>query len=244
MDGGLVMKISILSLFPEMFDGFLETSIIKKARLKNLVEINIVDMRAFTEDKHNRVDDYPYGGGAGLVLMCQPVIDAIKASKTEDSKVILLSPQGPTFNQEMAYDFAQEKDLVLVCGHYEGFDERIRDYVDMELSIGDFVMTGGEIASMAVSDAVIRLIDGVITQESHEDDSFSNGLLEYPHYTRPRVYEGKEVPEVLLSGHHENIRKFRLEKSLEKTLRIRPDLLEDREFTKEESTILEKIKEK
>lgn len=238
------MKISILSLFPEMFDGFLETSIIKKARLKNLVEINIVDMRAFTEDKHNRVDDYPYGGGAGLVLMCQPVIDAIKASKTEDSKVILLSPQGPTFNQEMAYDFAQEKDLVLVCGHYEGFDERIRDYVDMELSIGDFVMTGGEIASMAVSDAVIRLIDGVITQESHEDDSFSNGLLEYPHYTRPRVYEGKEVPEVLLSGHHENIRKFRLEKSLEKTLRIRPDLLENREFTKEESKILEKIKEK
>ena len=238
------MKISILSLFPEMFDGFLETSIIKKARLKNLVEINIVDMRAFTEDKHNRVDDYPYGGGAGLVLMCQPVIDAIKASKTEDSKVILLSPQGPTFNQEMAYDFAQEKDLVLVCGHYEGFDERIRDYVDMELSIGDFVMTGGEIASMAVSDAVIRLIDGVITQESHEDDSFSNGLLEYPHYTRPRVYEGKEVPEVLLSGHHENIRKFRLEKSLEKTLRIRPDLLEYREFTKEESKILEKIKEK
>jgi len=237
------MKISILSLFPEMFDGFLETSIIKKARLKNLVEINIVDMRAFTEDKHNRVDDYPYGGGAGLVLMCQPVIDAIKASKTEDSKVILLSPQGPTFNQEMAYDFAQEKDLVLVCGHYEGFDERIRDYVDMELSIGDFVMTGGEIASMAVSDAVIRLIDGVITQESHEDDSFSNGLLEYPHYTRPRVYEGKEVPEVLLSGHHENIRKFRLEKSLEKTLRIRPDLLENREFTKEESIILEKIKE-
>lgn len=238
------MKISILSLFPEMFDGFLETSIIKKARLKKLVEINIVDMRAFTEDKHNRVDDYPYGGGAGLVLMCQPVIDAIKASKTEDSKVILLSPQGPTFNQEMAYDFAQEKDLVLVCGHYEGFDERIRDYVDMELSIGDFVMTGGEIASMAVSDAVIRLIDGVITQESHEDDSFSNGLLEYPHYTRPRVYEGKEVPEVLLSGHHENIRKFRLEKSLEKTLRIRPDLLENREFTKEESKILEKIKEK
>ncbi|CAM3585645.1 tRNA (guanosine(37)-N1)-methyltransferase TrmD [Erysipelothrix urinaevulpis] len=236
------MKISILTLFPDMFTGFIETSIIKKARLKDLVELNIVDMRAFTEDKHNRVDDYPFGGGAGLVLMCQPVLDALKSVRTKDSKVILLSPQGPTLNQAMAYDLSEEKDLVLICGHYEGFDERIRDYIDMELSIGDYVLTGGEVAAMVVSDAIIRLVDGVITQESHEDDSFSNGLLEYPHYTRPRVYEGKEVPEVLLSGHHENIRQFRLEKSLEKTLMNRPDLLEGRDFTKEEQKIMEKLK--
>ena len=227
------MKISILTLFPDMFIGFLETSIIKKAQLKEHVQINIVDMRSFTQDKHNRVDDYPYGGGAGLVLMCQPVVDAIESVRTESTKVILLSPQGPTFNQGMAYDLSLESDLVLVCGHYEGFDERIRDYIDLELSIGDFVLTGGEIAAMAVSDAVIRLLDGVITKESHEDDSFSNGLLEYPHYTRPRNFNGKEVPEVLLSGHHENIRKFRLEKSLEKTLKIRPDLLDLKDLNKE-----------
>ena len=237
------MKISILTLFPEMFTGFLETSIIKKARLKDHVDINIVDMRSFTQDKHNRVDDYPFGGGAGLVLMCQPVVDAIESVRTETSKVILLSPQGPTFNQATAYDLALESDIVLVCGHYEGFDERIRDYVDVELSIGDFVLTGGEIAAMAVSDAVIRLLDGVITKESHEDDSFSDGLLEYPHYTRPRVFNGKEVPEVLLSGHHENIRKFRLEKSIEKTLKIRPDLLKNKVFTKDELKALNKVRD-
>lgn len=236
------MKISILTLFPDMFIGFLETSIIKKAILKEHVEINVVDMRSFTQDKHNRVDDYPFGGGAGLVLMCQPVVDAIESVRTQDSKVILLSPQGPSFNQGMAYDLSKEEELVLVCGHYEGFDERIRDYVDVELSIGDFVLTGGEIAAMAVSDAVVRLVDGVITKESHEDDSFSDGLLEYPHYTRPRNFKGQEVPEVLLSGHHENIRKYRLEKSLEKTLRIRPDLLELKELNKEEVKILDTLK--
>ena len=238
------MKISILTLFPDMFTGFLETSIIKKAILKEHVEIEVVDMRSFTQDKHNRVDDYPYGGGAGLVLMCQPVVDAIESVRTQKSKVILLSPQGPTFNQGRAYDLANEEELVLVCGHYEGFDERIRDYVDCELSIGDFVLTGGEIAAMAVSDAVIRLVDGVITKESHEDDSFSDGLLEYPHYTRPRNFNGKEVPEVLLSGHHENIRKFRLEKSLEKTLKIRPDLLDLKDLNKEEQKLLDALKDK
>lgn len=237
------MKISILTLFPDMFTGFIETSIVKKAILKEHVSVDIVDMRSFTEDKHNRVDDYPFGGGAGLVLMCQPVVDAIESVRTPDSKVILLSPQGPRFNQEKAYDLSLEKDLVLVCGHYEGFDERIRDYVDLELSIGDFVLTGGEIAAMAISDAVIRLVDGVITKESHEDDSFSHGLLEYPHFTRPRVFRGKEVPEVLLSGHHENIRKYRLEKSLEKTLKIRPDLLEVKELNKEENKLLDHLKE-
>ena len=238
------MKVSIITLFPEMFNGFIETSIIKKAILKEIVEIEIVDMRSFTEDKHNRVDDYPYGGGAGLVLMCQPVVDAIRATRKDNSWVVMLTPQGKTFNQSIAQDYANSYDhLVLVCGHYEGFDERIRSYVDQELSIGDFVLTGGETAAMVVADAVIRLVDGVITKESHEDDSFSNGLLEYAHYTRPRDYEGKEVPEVLISGHHENVRKFRLQSSLEKTLKFRPDLLEKVELDQESLKILEQIKE-
>lgn len=238
------MKISILTLFPNMFDGFIETSIIKKAILKEKVEVELIDMREFTQDKHNRVDDYPYGGGAGLVMLVQPVVDAIKSVRTKDSLVVMMTPQGRTFNQNIAYDLASDiEHLVLVCGHYEGFDERIRDYVDLEVSIGDYVLTGGELAAMVISDAVIRLIDGVITKESHEDDSFSNGLLEYPQYTKPRVFEGKEVPEVLLSGHHENIRKFRLEKSLEKTYKYRQDLLKGRVLTKEELEILTKLKD-
>lgn len=238
------MKITILSLFPEMFNGFIETSIINKAILKELVEVEVIDMRSFTEDKHNRVDDYPYGGGAGLVLLCQPVVDAIKSVRTKDSLVVMMTPQGKTFNQETAYDLSlNTKHLVLVCGHYEGFDERIRDYVDLEVSLGDFVLTGGELAAMVISDAVIRLVEGVITKESHEDDSFSNGLLEYAHYTRPRIFEGKEVPEVLFSGHHENVRKYRLESSLEKTYKHRPDLLKNRVLTKEELEILNTIRE-
>ncbi len=227
-----------------MFNGFIETSIINKAIKKDLVEIETVDIRSYTKDKHNRVDDYPFGGGAGLVLLAQPVVDAIKDTKTENSLVVMMTPQGKTFNQQMAYDLSiNTQHLILVCGHYEGFDERIRDYVDVEVSLGDFVLTGGEIAAMAISDAVVRLLDGVITTESHEDDSFSDGLLEYPQYTKPRVFEDKEVPEVLLSGHHENIRKFRLYKSLEKTYVHRPDLLKDRIFTKEEHKMLMQIRE-
>lgn len=228
-----------------MFQGFIETSIINKAIKKELVEVETVDMRLFTQDKHNRVDDYPYGGGAGLVLLAQPVVDAIKHVKTEDSLVVMMTPQGKPFKQEIAYDLATNiKHLILVCGHYEGFDERIRDYVDLELSIGDYVLTGGEIAAMAISDAVIRLVDGVITQESHEDDSFSDGLLEYAHYTKPRIFEGKEVPDVLLSGHHENIRKFRRYSSLEKTYKYRPDLLKGRTLSQEDLEMLNKIREK
>lgn len=235
------MKISILTLFPEMFTGFVETSIIKKAILKEIIEIEVVDMRSFTEDKHNRVDDYPYGGGAGLVLMCQPVVDAIKATRTEDSLVVMMTPQGKTLKQSVSYDLAKEKHIILLCGHYEGFDERIRSYVDMELSIGDYVLTGGEVASMVVADSVIRLVDGVITQESHEDDSFSNGLLEYPHYTRPREYEGMEVPDVLVSGHHENVRNYRLKESLRKTKKMRPELIESRDLTPLEIKLLAEI---
>lgn len=226
-----------------MFDGFINTSIIKKGILKEHVSVEIVDMRQYTEDKHNRVDDYPFGGGAGLVLMCQPVVDAIKDIKDDNSWVVLMTPQGMPFSQKVAQTYAATYEhLILVCGHYEGFDERIRDYADAEISIGDYVLTGGELAAMVVSDAIIRLVDGVITKESHEDDSFSDGLLEYAHYTRPREFDGKEVPEVLLSGHHENIRKFRLKSSLEKTMKNRPDLLEKRDLSHEEAMLLETIK--
>ena len=211
--------------------------------LRNPFEIDVVDMRTFTKDKHNRVDDEPYGGGAGLVLMCQPVIDAIKATRTDDSLVIMMTPQGIQFKQEVAYDLANKSHLIFVCGHYEGFDERIRQHVDMEISLGDYVLTGGELAAMVISDAVIRLVEGVITQDSHENDSFSDGLLEYPHYTRPFDYEGDTVPEVLLSGHHDNVRKFRLEESLRRTYKKRPDLLKDRVFTKEELEMMNIIRE-
>ena len=237
------MRISVITLFPDMFTGFMETSIIKKAILKGLIDFEVVDMRSFTEDKHNRVDDYPYGGGAGLVLMCQPIVDAIKAVRTDNSIVAMMTPQGKTFNQATAYELSEVEHLILLCGHYEGFDERIRSYVDIELSLGDFVLTGGETAAMVMSDAIIRLVDGVITKESHEDDSFSDGLLEYPHYTRPHEYNGMRVPEVLTSGHHENIRKWRLKESIRRTLIKRPDLLKGRTFTKEELKFLNEIRE-
>ena len=237
------MKITVLTLFPEMFEGFQTTSIIKKALLKQLVEFEVVDMRSFTQDKHYRVDDTPCGGGQGLVLMCQPVVDAIEAVRTPDSKVYLMSPQGAVFQQAMARKLETHAHLVLVCGHYEGFDERIRSYVDGEISIGDFVLTGGELAAMVISDAVIRLVDGVIREASHVDDSFEDGLLEYPQYTRPIDYRGESVPEILLSGHHENIRKWRLEQSLRRTLQRRPDLLQLIVLNKEEAKVLKGILE-
>ena len=237
------MKIDILSLFPEMFEGFLHTSIIKRAIEKGVVEVEIHDFREFALDRHKSVDDTPYGGGQGMVLMCQPLLDCLKTITTDDSLVILMSPQGQTSSQKMAVDLSNEKHIIFICGHYEGFDERIRDYVDMEVSIGDYVLTGGELSSMVISDAIIRLLHGAIRQSSHEDDSFSNGLLEYPQYTHPAEYDGTRVPEVLLSGHHENIRKWRLKESLRRTMIRRPDLLEGRTFTEEELKLLEEIKE-
>ncbi len=219
------MKIDILTLFPEMFDGFLNTSIIKRARERKLINIELHNIRDFTEDVHNRVDDYPYGGGEGMVLMCQPVVDAIEKYKTKDSTVILMCPQGKTYNENIAYELKNLKHIILVCGHYEGFDERIRNFVDMEISIGDYILTGGEIPAMAITDSVTRLIDGVIEKESYINESFNNNLLDYPVYTKPRVYRGLEVPEVLLSGHHENINKWRLEESIKRTKNRRPDLL-------------------
>lgn len=222
------MKIDILTIFPNMFDGFLSESIIKRATNKGLVTINVHDIRAYSTDKHKRVDDYGFGGGQGMVLMPQPIFDAVDDIKTEDSKVILMTPQGESYKQSKAYDLTKEKHLILICGHYEGFDERIRTLADMEISIGDYVLTGGELASMVITDSVVRLIDGVIERESHINDSFNNNLLDYPVYTKPVNFRGMCVPDVLLSGHHANIDKFRKEESLKRTEERRPDLLEKR----------------
>lgn len=238
------MKITIMTLFPEFFDSFQTTSIIKRAIERKQVEFETVDFRAYTKDKHNHVDDTPCGGGQGMVLSVQPIVDCLKAIRKETSFVVMLSPQGETFTQKTAHHFVQHVEhLILLCGHYEGFDERIRSYVDLELSLGDFVLTGGEPAALVMSDAIIRLLDGVILSESHADDSFENGLLEYPQYTRPVEFEGQRVPEVLLSGHHANIKRWRLKQSLKKTQERRPDLLEKRAFTKEEKELLQEIRD-
>lgn len=220
------MRIDILTLFPSMFDGFLNESIIKRARDSKKVEINIVNFRDYSLDSHHKVDDTPYGGGAGMVLTPQPIMDAVDDLKTDDAKVILLTPDGKTYNQEMAYSLSNEKHLIIICGHYEGFDDRIRSIVDIELSIGDYVLTGGEIPSMVITDSITRLIDGVIDEESHLNDSFNNNLLDYPTYTKPRVYRGMEVPEVLLNGNHKEIDEYRKKEALKRTMEKRPDLLE------------------
>ena len=222
------MKIDILTLFPSMFDGFLNQSIIARAREKGQVEINIHNFRDYSLDPHKKVDDYGCGGGAGMVLMAQPIFDAVEALRRTDTKVILMTPQGIPYKQKQAYSLAHEKHLIIICGHYEGFDERIRTLADFEISIGDYVLTGGEIPSMVIVDSVVRLLSGVIEEESHLNDSFSNGLLDYPVYTKPVDFRGMKVPEVLLSGHHANINKWRYEESLKKTKERRPDLLEKR----------------
>ncbi len=221
------MKIDILTLFPKMFDGFLSESIIKRTIDKSLVEVNIHNIRDYSKDKHRKVDDYSIGGGAGMVLMPQPIFDAVRDLKTKDSLVILMTPQGVPYKQKMAYELTEKKHLILICGHYEGFDERIRTLVDLEISIGDYILTGGELASMVISDSIIRLLDGAIEKDSHINDSFNNNLLDYPVYTKPVEFEGMKVPDVLLSGHHANIDKWRLEQSILKTKQRRADLLEE-----------------
>ncbi len=218
------MKIDILTLFPSMFDGFLNESIIKRAREKSLVEINVHNIRDYSLSKNKQVDDYPYGGGAGMILMCEPVFRAIEDVKTEDSVVLMMSPAGEVFNENKASTFSKLKHIILLCGHYEGFDERIKTIVDKEISIGDYVLTGGEIPAMAIADAVVRLIPGVINQESLISESFTDGLLDYPQYTRPANFRGMKVPDILLSGHHENIRKYRENQRKEITSKKRSDL--------------------
>ncbi len=220
------MIIDILTLFPEMFNTIFEQSIIKRAKELDKVVINIHNFRDYSLDSHKKVDDTPYGGGAGMVLTPQPIFDAVEDLRKDYSKVILLTPSGNVYKQKMAYDLSKEKHLIIICGHYEGFDERITTIADLQISIGDYVLTGGEIPSMVLVDSIVRLLPGVINEESHIEDSFNNNLLDYPTYTKPRIYKGLEVPEVLLSGNHEQIKKYRYEESLKKTKQIRPDLLE------------------
>ena len=236
------MKISILTLFPEFFDGFLTNSIIKRALAKDQVQIEIVNIRDFTKDKYGRVDSAPVGGGAGLIMKCQPVIDCLNSVKTKDSHVILLSPRGKTYNQTRARDFAKNyKHLVIICGHYEGTDERINKYVDELVSIGDYILTGGEIGAEIISDSIIRLLDGVIAPESIVDESFESGLLEYPQYSEPFEYEGDYIPDILYSGNHQAIEKWRKKQSLKLTKKYRPDLLEKYRFSKEELKLLKEL---
>lgn len=219
------MKFDVLTLFPEMFEP-LKQSIIGKAVEKKQIDINLVNIRDFSEDKHKKVDDTPYGGGAGMVMRPDVVYRAYQSVRKKGAKVIYMSPQGKTLNQQKVEDLSKEDHLIILCGHYEGIDQRVLDkIVDEEISIGDYVLTGGEIPAMVLIDSVSRYVEGVLKQESIKEESFSNGLLEYPQYTRPEIFEGEAVPEILLSGHHENIERWRKEKSFEITKKKRPDLL-------------------
>ena len=220
------MKIDILTLFPDMFQGVFEESIIKRAINENKIEINLINFRDYSKDPHKKVDDTPYGGGAGMVLTPQPIFDCINSIKTEESKVIMLTPDGVPYKQKIAYDLSKEKHLILLCGHYEGFDERIRSICDLEISIGDYVLTGGEIPAMILVDSITRLLPGVINEQSHLEDSFNNDyLLDYPAYTKPRIYNGMEVPEVLISGDHKKIEEYRMNERIKRTQERRPDLI-------------------
>lgn len=219
------MKFDILTLFPEMFAP-LEQSIIGRAVENNRIEINLTNIRDFSKDKHKKVDDTPYGGGKGMVIRPDVVYDAYESVKVENAKVIYMSPKGKVLNQEKVKELSKENHLIILCGHYEGIDQRVLDeIVDEEISIGDYVLTGGEIPAMVLADSVSRYVEGVLSEGSTSEESFSDGLLEYPQYTRPEEFRGKNVPEVLISGHHENIKKWREEKSLEITKKNRPDLL-------------------
>lgn len=240
------MKIHILSLFPEFFQSFLEWSIIGRAVEDEKVIIDNINIRDFSKNKHKKVDDYPFGGGTGMLMTAQPVHDAIESSRGENSRVIYLSPQGRTLDQELALELSREEDLVLVCGHYEGLDNRIvENYIDDEISIGDFVLTGGELAAMVLMDSIIRLLPGVLrSEDSYKDESHYHGLLEAPQYTRPRVFKGHSVPDVLISGDHRKIHEWKRKKSLETTLLKRPDMIKEADLDREDKKILSEIKRK
>ena len=236
------MKITVLTLFPEMFTGVLENSIIKRAIAAGVVEIKLVNIRDYTTDKYGRVDSAPVGGGAGLIMKCQPIIDALKANTTADSKVFMLSPKGETYSQSYAHKIKDEiKDLVLLCGHYEGIDDRVNEYVDGFISIGDYILTGGEIGAMTIIDSVVRLLDGAIANESTEEESFEDGCLEYPQFTEPYEFNSKKIPDVLYSGNHEAIKKWRRKESLRITREKRPDLFEKLELSKQDKKLLKEI---
>lgn len=242
------MRIDVLSLFPDMFSGVFGQSILKKAQEKDALEISVLDFRQFSTNKHRNVDDYPYGGGAGMVLTPQPLFDAVDTLTKDTSikpRIILLCPQGDRFDQKKAEELSHEEHLIFLCGHYEGYDERVREYlVTDEISIGDYVLTGGELGAMVVIDAVSRLLPGVLgKEESHLQDSFSTGILEHPHYTRPADFRGMKVPDVLLSGNHKNIENWRKKESLKRTFERRPDLLENIKLSADEEKMLKEIKE-
>ena len=239
-----MMNINVLSLFPDMFTGVFGASILKKAQEKDAVKLEVTDIRGFSGNKHNQVDDYPYGGGAGMVLKPEPMFSAVESiTAGRNPRIILMCPQGERFTQKKAEELAQEQELVFLCGHYEGYDERIRQHlVTDEISIGDFVLTGGELGAMTVIDSVVRLLPGVLGQEdSHIQDSFSTGLLEHPHYTRPAEFRGMKVPDVLLSGNHAKIEQWRAEESLKRTFERRPDLLENYPLTDKQKKYVEKL---
>ncbi len=219
------MEIIVLSLFPKMFDGFLSESIIKRAIDKNIVNIRVINFRDYSVYNNNQVDDTPYGGGAGMVLMCDPIFRCLEEIRDDDSYVVLLSPEGNRYNQEKAREYKNIKKLIIICGHYEGFDERIKEEADEIVSVGDYILTGGEIGAMAIIDSVIRLVPGVINNESLDDESFNDGLLDYPVYTKPEEYRGKKVPSILLSGNHQKIKNYRHNERIRVTKEKRPDLL-------------------
>lgn len=238
------MKFDILTLFPEMFEP-LQQSIIGRAIENQVLDIKITNMRDFSKDKHKKVDDTPYGGGAGMVIRPDVVYDAYQSVKTKQAKVIYLSPQGNLLDQKKVQDLSKETHLILLCGHYEGIDQRVLDeIVDEEISIGDYVLTGGELPCMVLVDSVARYVEGVLNKESICEESFSNGLLEYPQYTRPEIFNQKQVPNILVSGHHENIRKWRRQQAIKTTYQKKPELLNKIELTKEDKVYLEKIKTK
>lgn len=241
------MKIDLVTIFPEMFESPLSYSIMKRAIEKELVSVNTVNFRQFGAGKHQQVDDTPYGGGAGMLLKPEPIFKSIESINEQNphtnKRIILMDPAGKPFNQKLAEEFSKEEHLIFICGHYEGYDERIRELVTDEISLGDFVLTGGELASMVIMDATVRLIPGVVgNQESIEADSHSSGLLEHPHYTRPADYEGMKVPDVLMNGNHKLIEEWRHKESLKRTLERRPDMLENRELTDQEKNWLKEIK--
>lgn len=239
----VLMRIDIITLFPEMFQGPFDTSIIKRARENQKVQINLVNLRDYSLDKHRQVDDYPYGGGKGMVIKPEPVFKAVEDVTVHDNAhVVMLSPQGKLFNQEKAKKLLEKSQIVLICGHYEGVDERIKEnLITEEISIGDYVLTGGEIPAMIITDALVRLLPGVLSAGSIEEESFCGGLLEYPQYTRPEEYRGMKVPEILLSGNHEKIRLWRRRHSLIKTLEKRPELIKEADLNKEDSLILKEL---
>jgi tRNA (guanine37-N1)-methyltransferase len=238
------MKIDILTIFPDFFIGPFNTSILKRAIQNNIVNINCINIRNFAKDKHKKVDDIPYGGGCGMIMKPEPIFNAYESiEKLKNSKTILLSPQGKVFNQKYSQDLALKEQLIFICGHYEGIDERVKTIIDDEMSIGDYVLTGGEIAALVIIDSVVRLLPNAIgNADSWKNDSFSDGLLDYPHYTRPRSFRGMEVPEVLLSGNHENISKWRYKQKIKNTLLNRPDLLKNLSLDENILKILYEIK--